>query len=518
MAEENVKVRIEIEGAQQSARDLDRVGQGLGTVATGAAQAGRATTTATAGMADMARGGQALAQRVQGASAAVQTLVGALGSRNHTAGLVASVAGTTAQFAAMGAMLGPAGTVIGGLVGLTAGLVGVVDASSRVATAVDQAEEALRDATTQADRYAAALAAVRAESDALAGLNRANAIRAGDTTALSSEEASAEIRSREAEIARLREEYGATEDSPRVRLMREEIERLREEVRIDVEEGTIEMIAPSDPRYRTRDGRTRRGSRDDTDYGAEAIERERASMAEVAARNAAHQAEMAAEIRKRYEEEEELRLRNEERQREADEREFARAVEMNQALAQAEEERQDRIAEGRLAMKEAQEEADAQALEGRRETATEMTGLLGNVTMSFGKTLAAIATGEKSADEAFKGLAASFLEMISQYTTLKAATEFAEAGASFANYDYGGGAAHIAAGVAFTAVAVATGVGAAAINAPPQAPARPETSSDRNEGRGGDVVIVWNSPVVTAGTRAELGREMRTLVGEAASI
>jgi hypothetical protein len=151
--------------------------------------------------------------------------------------------------------------------------------------------------------------------------------------------------------------------------------------------------------------------------------------------------------------------------------------------------------------------------------ATELTGMLGQTTAALGKAVGSIILGEKTTEEAFKGLAAAFLEMISQYATLKAATEFAEAGAAFASFNYGGGAAHIAAGVAFTAVAVATGVGAAAINAPPQAPARPEAGQQPTEGGGGgDVNVFWNSPVVTALTRAELGRDISSMVSEAGAI
>lgn len=138
--------------------------------------------------------------------------------------------------------------------------------------------------------------------------------------------------------------------------------------------------------------------------------------------------------------------------------------------------------------------------------------------MMMGKSIAAIATGEQTAEEAFQGLAKAFLEMISQYATLKAATEFAEAGAAFARYDYAGGAAHIGAGVAFTAVAVATGVGAAALGSAPSAPARPEAGGGTEAAQGGDVIINWNSPVITAGTQADLGRELQAAVSAAGSI
>jgi hypothetical protein len=203
---------------------------------------------------------------------------------------------------------------------------------------------------------------------------------------------------------------------------------------------------------------------------------------------------------------------------EAQDAELERQREVNEALAEMERERQERIREGQLAEKENQEAEEERSLDRRRSLNGELMGLLGDATMAFGKSLAAIATGEQTAEEAFQGLAKAFLEMISQYATMKAATEFADAAASFAKYDYAGGAAHIGAGVAFTAIAVATGVGAAAIGSAPSAPARPESGGGAEAAQGGDVVINWNSPVITAGTQAELGRELQAAVSAAGSI
>lgn len=162
--------------------------------------------------------------------------------------------------------------------------------------------------------------------------------------------------------------------------------------------------------------------------------------------------------------------------------------------------------------------ADERAIEHRQSMMNDLGGMMAQTTMMLGKSVAAIATGEQTAEQAFEGMAKSFLEMIAQYAAMKAATEFADAIASFARYDYSGGAQHIAAGVAFTAVAVATGVGAAAIGSAPSAPARPEAGGGTEAAQGGDVVINWNSPVITAGTQAELGRELQAAVSAAGSI
>jgi hypothetical protein len=101
---------------------------------------------------------------------------------------------------------------------------------------------------------------------------------------------------------------------------------------------------------------------------------------------------------------------------------------------------------------------------------------------------------------------------------LKAIYEYAEAIASFASYRYDQGAQHLAAGIAYTAVAVAAGAGSAALSAPSakgageEKPASPESGRAGDGKGGGDVVINWNSPVVTAGTRAELGRDMAGMI------
>ena len=126
-----------------------------------------------------------------------------------------------------------------------------------------------------------------------------------------------------------------------------------------------------------------------------------------------------------------------------------------------------------------------------------------------------VIAGTKSADQAFQGLLASFLEMIAQQAALEAAKEFASAIGSFASQDYGGGALHLAAGVAWTAVAVASGAASVAV-APPAAatPASPQQQAGGGNANAGPTVINIDGPIVTAGTRAQLGRELGRLVDE----
>jgi len=136
----------------------------------------------------------------------------------------------------------------------------------------------------------------------------------------------------------------------------------------------------------------------------------------------------------------------------------------------------------------------------------------GPITSMFVGALSKTIAGTQSAGDAFKGLLSSFLELISQQAALKAAFEFAEAAASLASFNYGGAALHAAAGVGFAAVAVAAGVGSA-LTAPPSTPA-PNSGANAapaSPGGGGNVVIQWNSPIITVGSRAEVGRSISQL-------
>jgi hypothetical protein len=516
MAEQPIQIEVTFDGASEATRELGRVSQGISNVGQTADRAGVTVES-------FSRGFQNTAQRIQGVAGAVQTLASTFGSENRTGSLVASVAGATAQFASMGAMLGPTGAVVGGIAGLAAGLFNVVTASDSSRSAIEQLRETMQNATTDADRYAAALALVRGEDEAAARSERARAIRGENWAALNlpNEELRAEIRAREAEINQLIDQYGAAAESgTRVSALREDIRRL--EILSSVESETTifgEPAAASAPARRGGGGGGRRGRDVFEMLGGAASNEDIAGISAEFERLAAERAEREAEANALIEEKRNAHYEAlKEMAIEAQDAELERQREVNEALAEMERERQERIREGQLAEKENQEAEEERSLERRRSLNGELMGLLGDATMAFGKSLAAIATGEQTAEEAFQGLAKAFLEMISQYATMKAATEFADAAASFAKYDYAGGAAHIGAGVAFTAIAVATGVGAAAIGSAPSAPARPEAGGGTEAAQGGDVVINWNSPVITAGTQAELGRELQAAVSAAGSI
>jgi len=363
---------------------------------------------------------------------------------------VSSIAGTTAQFAAMGATLGPHGAVIGGLVGLATSMLSAADAARTVTHSVEE---------------------MNAE---LARRARVDASNIGEVAW--------------AELERL----NAAEE----RRMADQADDVLTNMMADAERNLAE-------------GGRGGGRREEPEFaGAAMTEDALASFTSLTSdeeldRRREIDAELADIDAEAYERTMEMIEAEAQARHDADAERLDAEEEKNAAILEMNEER---IAK--------EEEAEEQARQRQIEAQTEFMELGMNVVGLMTDALGAIASGEKTAEDAFKGLAKAFLQMISQYAMLKAATEFAEAIGAFASFNYGGGALHLAAGVAFTAVAVATGVGAAAINvAKPTAPARPEADKGSGDkGRSGDVVINWNSPVVTAGTRDDLGRELGALV------
>lgn len=488
-----IEIDVSVDGSAQAVRDLGAV------------------TSAFAGFAQQT---STTAQRVQGVAGSVQALVGALGSRDRTAGLVASVAGATAQFAAMGSMLGPGGTLVGAVVGFTASLLSMARANDDVAASARSARQELASLANQriADRAAESMER-RIATGELGGVGVSDLEREREVRRIEIERLEEEYDAARERARRARETYeGAGRSVPEGirRSIMGDVERLREErsalmgeidninEELGERAGSLGSSAGGGASARggggSRTAPTAPGQSGDGGQDSASRSRNTEQENELARRRELMEERLDL-VRETSDAELDIELENLERYGEA----LREASEERKALEVAEFEKR--------------QELEAASMAAREETIGEWTGMLGNVTTQFGKTLGAIATGEKTAEEAFKGLAASFLEMISQYASLKAATEFADAAASFARYDYGGGAAHIGAGVAFTAVAIATGIGAAAINQPPQQPAKPEAAqSTSGGGGGGDVNIFWNSPVVTSATEAELGRNLRQML------
>lgn len=509
MAEQPIQIEVQFEGAEQAARELGRVSNSVD-------QVGRTANAAGTSVESFARGFQNTAQRIQGVAGAVQSLATALGSESRAGSMVASVAGATAQFAAMGAMLGPGGAVIGGIFGLTTSVLALRDA--HVSAAEAAATERQRIMELADARIAERDAAARAEaisSGAFGGISEEELTREREARVVRREELNTEFRELRERARAAREMYeGAGREVPeaisrpilaRIRELRSEFSSLGEEAAAITGELSERAGSLGGAPEATR----RRGG-----GGRRAAAPVEAAAPEVEARLDSMRFFAEAELEITEDTNDRLiEMREERDARMAAKAEEAAQLEIDIAKRQYEEMQ-------RLGEEQEQERmaADERAIENRQEMMGELGGLMAQTTMMMGKSIAAVATGEQTAEKAFEGMAKAFLEMIAQYAAMKAATEFADAIASFARYDYSGGAQHIAAGVAFTAVAVATGVGAAAIGSAPSAPARPETGGPAEGGAGGDVIINWNSPVITAGTQAELGRELQAAVSAAGSI
>jgi hypothetical protein len=221
------------------------------------------------------------------------------------------------------------------------------------------------------------------------------------------------------------------------------------------------------------------------------------SLRDLREQDAEHALQAAEDVEKAIDR---LSYENLEAKSEADKREHREAME------RAREEM-----ELRLEMLEEQKQKAREASEAVRDDAM---GVLQPVVKGLTDALRDVIAGTKSADEAFQGMLASFLEMIAQETALQAAKEFAEAIAAFARYDYSGGAQHLAAGVAYTAVAVAAGAASVAVAPSAAAPAQPDEGGSQQQGGGVSYTVNYNGPVISAGDRAEVGRTLDELVSE----
>lgn len=509
MAEQPIQIEVTFDGASEATRELGRVSQGISNVGQTADRAGVTVES-------FSRGFQNTAQRIQGVAGAVQSLASALGSEDRTGSLIASAAGTTAQFAAMGAMFGPGGAIVGGIIGLTTSILSLARANDDAAESARRARDMMRELADQ--RIAERNEAARAEAirtGAFAGISEEDLTREREMRIIRREELRTEFEELRERGRRTREMYeGAGREVPeaiarpiltRIREINAEFRALGAEatsITGELSERAGGLGGAPEP-TRRRGGGGRRAT-----APVAAAEPEAATRLDSMRFFAEAELEITEDTNNRL-----IEMREARDELLASKAEEAAQLEIDIAKRQyeelarlGEEQEQERIA------------ADERAIEHRQAMMNDLAGMMAQTTMMLGKSVAAIATGEQTAEQAFEGMAKSFLEMIAQYAAMKAATEFADAIASFARYDYSGGAQHIAAGVAFTAVAVATGVGAAAIGSAPSAPARPEAGGGTEAAQGGDVVINWNSPVITAGTQAELGRELQAAVSAAGSI
>lgn len=248
---------------------------------------------------------------------------------------------------------------------------------------------------------------------------------------------------------------------------------------------------PAAPTRITGGGRRAANDNGDDRFSAE-------SMDESARREAEFAQELfdqgMDERRERWEEEAEIR-------REMHDEELALVDEQKEKAREEHELRLEMLDEEKRKAREATEQVREDAM-----------GVLQPVVKGLTNAIKDVITGAKSADEAFQGLLSSFLEMIAQEAALSAAKEFASAIASFASQDYPGGALHLAAGAAWTGVAIAAGAASVAVAPSVAAPASPESGSESSGGGSQTTVINWNSPVVAATTYADLGQQMGEMI------
>lgn len=515
MTDARIRIVTEIVGAEQAAEAIGNVATAVDEVAEAERRAIEFTSAYEGALAEERAQVEALAQahrsageahaaldgaarestqraiefttRLAGAASAVAGLAASIGGESEAAGLVARVAQLSAAGAQLGNSFGPQGALVGGIAGLaTATIPALIEALFGVPEAQEAVEDSTRDTTS------AIQAQERATRDATAALTDflAQASTAGRRR---------EVQGQEEVLRGLLEQRdallrtGRAVDVLEARGVEDEIRNMQAAIasQLDTLQQEEREIRTAQER-RAGGGAARRAEAEAEREFQRAIAdtvREYNALAAAAARAKAEEQERLDEIERKEETIDRLRERRQE--------EFAR-----RSLAQLQREQRERT------------EALDRETERREEELAVFSDLATNVSRGVVDAVSAIASGSKTAEEAFKGMLASFLSSIAEMALIEAAKEYAAAIASFARYDFGSGAQHIAAGVAYTGVAIATGAAAGAIMAPPAAgggPERPDAA--RPSGDGGRVVNVvnWNAPAVVAGSEAEAGRTLDRL-------
>lgn len=517
-----ISIPVSFPGVDQSQSSMaalaNAVAQLSGNVgALGNSQRQQAQDQAGATAATQSAATQAIAfgQRLAGVANAVQNLTSRLGSHNTTAGLVGSIASTTTQFASMGAALGPQGAVIGGIVGL--GLA-VHDLAEQQTTAAERTQ-ALTDANAQlghqAQETTRQLAAELVADETLYREHAAAVTSFWNTVTGNTARA----------LSRLRDDRAQIEHDTRA--AREAYEAGDQGADglggLHYGSGGGFGARPTDDDVTRLTGRGATGPAarhgggggGDPVAAAAAAARERQQEAE---RIAAEQLAVITEHQTKLVQEQELA-------------EQALAATKAQAAEDAtkatlrESEARERYYT-QLAHYQEQERRWAAETAHQREAQTQeassaASAVIGNLTNVF--TL--MAEGQASAAQGAELLLAGFLQYISQRATIEALAQVAQGIGSYP--DFGGMALHFAAAAAWGAVAVATGVGGAALasdaqskgaaaeSKAQQSPASPQSSDTQATKGNSTVVINWNAPVVTGQTEAQLGRTMRRMVDRA---
>lgn len=549
MAETEIKVRFGEEGASDTADAVEAVAEAIQSAGEASDEAAgqfaaltRAKRNAEQALGRLSRGLEgatqnmlgldratkqqamdaiALTARVGAVASAVESLTSSLGG--GSSGLIGATASSAASMAQLGAAMGPQGAVVGGIVGA---FIPAIQAIRTAVTETHERNEAWREqlveielaqqrARAELERSTASIddhsEALRTAAERMRAFV-ASLTRRGLQTA--AEDTSARITELADQLAAVNDQLargpgvGAAaalrflELQERARTLRQEIERLSEEAASQREEADANR------------GRTR-GS------GPDRLAREQAAW-------------------ERYEEAIQRGLRQEEEARERVAAAQRRQIELMIEAANKAREQADAVVRAQLDEKAAIERAEAEAhrrgmermrdqqrrdqelieanraaYQRSREQTQQEAELVTAANRSIVNAVQEVIAGTKSADEAFKGMLASFLESVAEQALISAAKEYAEAIAAFARYDFGSGAQHVAAGVAYTGVAIAAGGAAGAMSAPSQGgqPDRPDNARQGGEGDSGRTVYVnnWNAPAVMAGTEADVGRTLGRL-------
>ncbi|UJR81492.1 hypothetical protein [Sandaracinus amylolyticus] len=470
--------------------------------------------------------------KLAGAAGAVQSLTGALGVQGGAAGLLASMAASAAASAQLGGTFGPSGALVGGILG--AAIPAISALSERFETAIERTQR-LREET---DRLRESMMAQRLEADiagALADPSMAGAILgAVPPEVLQQQRALAAAQARELDADRSRLERSRQRDG----LRREDTTLPEVEAELNAARQRMALLDQEIERRGALEAAQRRQTEATGRLTAVQSEQDLATQARLQASQRAEEAyQREQEAWERYNEsilrglqqEQDARQRlldliteQYEKQRSEEERTLRATLEAKAANERVDAET-DQREEARLARalrrleqdaNERQESLDRQT-EKREEELQTFSDLASGVSRSLVTAVSEIASGAKTSEEAFKGMLASFLAAIAEQALIKAAFEYADAVASAARQDWGGFASHIAAGIAFTGVAVATGAAAGAVSAPP-GQGQQASSPDRvaaNDGNYGRTMFVnnWNAPVVSAGTEADVGRTLDRL-------
>lgn len=458
--------------------------------------------------------------KVAAAAGAVQSLAGALGQEGGAAGLIASIAGAAAAGAQLGATFGPQGAIVGGIAGaLIPALSELISYNEEVAASAERARQ---------EQELLAAASARYDRERQRFIDRA--VASGRMGGLTDAEIAQQRRLAEERIAQLGEDIQEMErqrdraGEESARHYQDGIDDATEALRRQLmvlgnlaeAQGQAEARVNAERLRSERGGGTPARSGGGRDRFAEeqaaweayqdAIDRGLAQELEARQRVAdmqQRQLDLLIEAADKVRELQDAAIRAAQEEKAAFERVDAERREREDVFAR------DSLQRLQSESRERTEQLDRETAK-REEDLAVFGELAGGISRSLVVAVSEVTSGAKTAEEAFKGMLASFLTSIAEQALISAMKEYAEAIAAFARYDFGGGAGHVAAGLAFTGVAVATGAAAGAVAAPSQGQTQPDRpdSMAANDGNYGRTVFVnnWNAPTIAAGTEADVGR------------